>query len=279
MKKTSPAHPAPLSVLLLALSLAGCFGGEDGDKGSPVGPGGASGKKIAPGTYVGDYRPYDSTHSLESEFTLGADGAFRTFLIAENQPFLDLKGSWFQQDSNLHFTGVTEAYGDGGFFDSGTTVEGDTNLVREITDSSFIRKEWTPLRVKPYWITYKKKSFAPIKPGNYLFQTEFVSDSATRIGRIRIEMDGTGVLYRYSLDSLEIVQEKAVWFQQGSILGNRNYEYRQFDTTTQSFGAWETIPWSWLKRTSEVSDTAFWIWAPPESFLEMGAWEIYRKVP
>lgn len=282
MKKTSPEHLAPVLALLLALSLAGCFGGEDGGTNAPVDPGdtATAAGKVAPGTYVGDYGSYDSSKTLESELTFGADGAFRFFWIAENEAFGDFEGSWFQRDSNLHFTGMTESYNNGGLFDSGTAMENDTNLVRDVTDSSFLRKEWTPLRQKPYWIPYRKKAFASLKPGNYQFETRFMLDSVTSAtARARIELTGADYLYRASEDTVEYFQYRAAWFQQGSILGVGKLETRELDTATGAFGDWVPFPGSLLQRISEVSDTAFRIWSPPRSFLDTGVWEIYRKVP
>lgn len=282
MKKSSPAKFAPIAALLLSLSLAGCFGGEDGATSPPVNPNDTAktAKKIAPGTYVGDYGPYDSSHVLESEFTLAADGTFRFFWFVENDAYGDFKGSWFQRDSNLYFSGMTESYNNGGLFDSGATMENDTNHIREVTDSSFLRKEWTPLRQKPYWIAYNKKVFAPIKSGNYQFESEIMLDSVTKdTARIRIELNGTDFLFRYSEDTVEYSQYRASWFQQGSILGTESIEARRLDTATGAFSAWERVPGAQLQRTSEVSDTAFRIWYPPQSFFESGVWEVYRKVP
>lgn len=283
MKTFIPAQLAPLPALLVALSLAGCFGGEDGGTGTPVTPQDTAKvvKKIAPGTYVGNYAAYDSTLTLESEFSLGADGAFRFFWIADNEAFGDLKGSWYQKDSNLHFTGMTESYLDrgAGLFVPGISMEDDTNSVREVTDTSFIRKEWTPLRQKPYWVAYRKKSFNALKSGNYQFSRDIKLDSVTNLTvRIKIELDGAGFLYRHSEDDVEFFQVKAEWYQHGSILGTEKHESREYDTTTKEFGPWEPFEGSVLQRVSEVSDTAFQMWSPP-SFFQDGAWETYRKVP
>jgi hypothetical protein len=281
MNRSALATLAPLSALALALSLAGCFGGEDGGAGTPVVPKDTTQtvRKVSPGLYVGDYKPYDTSNILESEFSLGQDGAFRFFWIAENEPVADFKGSWFQKDSNLHFTGMTEAYVNRGFFGPGQPMEDDTNSVRDITDSSFWRKEWTPLRQKPYWVAYKKKAFNRLKSGDYQYLREIKVDSATNLTvRIKIELDGTDFLYRYSEDSLESFQAKAVWFQQGSILGTEKNEGRSYDTTTKELGAWEAIPGALLQRVSEVSDTGFKMWTPP-SLFNAGTWDIYSKVP
>ena len=62
----------------LALSLGGCFGGNDGDD-DTAGPGGRSNlDKLSPGLYLGDYSPYASVSQLdgdlESEFLINAAG-------------------------------------------------------------------------------------------------------------------------------------------------------------------------------------------------------------
>lgn len=270
------------SVMAIALSLGGCFGGEDADD-NPVDPQDTSkisGNKLKPGLYVGDYSPYDTAGRWESEFTLSQDGAYRFFWVIDNEPIGDIQGSWFQRDSSLHFTGIKESYMDqgSGLFLPGEGVEDDTNSVRNVTDSSFVRREWTLLRQKPYWVTYRKKNYRTLSNGTFQYSRDIQIDSSTNLTvKIKISLDGAGFLYSYNEDTVESFQAAATWFQVGTIFGTEQNRARSFIDSSKTFTPWDTIPGALLQRIKDVSDTAFQMWTPG-GFLSNGSWDVYQKL-
>lgn len=274
-----------LAVLGSALSLAGCFGGEDDTPANPITPPDTTAKvqarKLSPGLYVGDYKPFskDTTRRWESEFTLAPDGAFRFYWIINNEPIGDIRGKWFQKDSSIHFDGITESYVDqgSGFFGPGDTVEADTNSIRDITDSSFTRKEWTLLRQKPYWVTYRKKTFAPLSNGTFQFSKDFIQGNDTTTVKIKISLDGTGFLYSFNEDTLESFQAQAKWFLLGSIFGTEENRGRSYEDSLKRLGEWQAIDGTLLQRVQQVSDTGFEMWSPG-NFISAGTWDVYRKL-
>ena len=285
----------PLSkvlVSLIVLSLAGCFGGADEEGGNPLKPpagnNGSGARPISPGLYAADYSLLDSARAgWESEFTLDSSGDFRHFLIVGNEPVGDTRGRWFQRDSNLFFGGVTESYIDpSGFFLESYSIEDDTNAVREITDTSFIRKEWTLLRQKPYWVAYRKKPVERLRDGTYEYSrgvevpaADTSADSTdTMTVRIRITFDGAGFLYSYSEDTLEAFQAKAEWYQLGSVLGTERNSSRSYIDSLGAFEEWDSLPGALLQRVRMISDTSFQLWSPG-GILSAPAWDEYRRVP
>jgi len=279
MKKS--AYSLPIAALF-TLSLAGCFGGEEETDTNPIIPVDSTkaAKKLSPGLYVGDYSPFDTTGSWESEFTLNLDGSFRFYWILRNEAIGDIKGKWFQKDSSLYFDDVTETFinQNSGFFVDGEVVEDDTNSVRDVTDSSFTRKEWTLMRQKPYWVSYKKKSFAQLKGGDYQYTRDIkVDDTTTLKVKIGISLDGTAFLYSYKEDTLESFQAAARWYQIGSIFGTEENRGRSFIDSLKKFDEWDTIPGALLQRIQDVSDTAFFMWSPGNVFSP-GAWDVYNKI-
>lgn len=274
-----------IAVLGFALSLAGCFGGEDGAPTAPITPNDTnkvSARKLSPGLYVGDYSPFsaDTTRRWESEFTLAADGGFRFYWVINNEPIGDIRGKWFQKDSSVHFNGITESFvnQNTGFFGPGEPVEDDTNSIRDITDSSFTRKEWTLLRQKPYWVSYKKKAFAPLYNGTFQFSRDFkIDDTTTTTIKIKISLDGTGFLYSYNEDTLESFQAQAQWYMLGSIFATESNRGRSYVDSLKKLGEWDSIPGALLQRVQQVSDTGFQMWSPGNIFAP-GSWDNYRKL-
>lgn len=269
----------PFAALAIALSLAGCFGGEDDAGTKPVNPQDtAKIKTIKPGFYVADYTPFDTTRRWESEFTLNADGSYRLYWILSNEAVGDFKGSWFQKDSALYFhtSGETYMNPNTGFFAPHAAIESDTNALRDVTDSSFSRKEWTMLRQKPYWVTYRKQSTRQVGNGAYELRQDIKIDSATNmVVKVRITLDA-GFLYSYKEDTVELFQADAKWYQLGSILGTEDNRGRDWIDSTKAFGAWDSIPGSLLQRI-RVSDTAMEIWYPG-GFSSAPRWDVYRKL-
>jgi hypothetical protein len=294
----TPMKHVPLSqalVSLFVLSLAGCFGGADEEAGNPLDPGpagqGSNTRSLSPGLYTADYSLLDTARQgWESEFTLDSSGGFRHFLIVQNEPVGDTRGRWIQRDSNLFFSQVTESYMDQntGFFPEGYSIEDDTNAVREITDTSFIRKEWTLLRQKPYWVAYRKKSVGALEDGTYEYARDVVvpssdtgagADTADTVTvRIRLSFDSEGFLYSYNEDTLETFQAKAQWYQFGSVLATEENSGRSYIDSLGAFDEWSSIPGALLQRIRMVSDTSFQLWSPGSFFTEP-AWDEYRRVP
>ena len=155
---------------LAALAAAGCFFGGEEDL--------ATGKKITPGFYSGGYAHIENAEGLESEFILNANGDFWLFWITENQPWYDLRGKWGQKNSELIFSEMEEIWG---AFTTWLPVEDDTNAVAKVTAKSFSRKEWTPLRQKPYWIKYQRKSVLELGDGVYQSISAFPGDSTDTV--------------------------------------------------------------------------------------------------
>jgi hypothetical protein len=280
MKTSALARPA---IFALVLSLGGCFGGNDSED-DPAGPGidpdrTSNLRKLAPGLYEGDYTAYDSIYGLESEFLLNEDGSYRFFWFTTNTVVADIRGNWFQRDSNVHFNGIREAYVDGGIFYPGLPIEDDTNAVRQITETSFIRKEWTPLRQKPFWINYRRKTVNPLGDGTFRFSQEYPVDSSTSSQvRIGISLDGNGYsenfLQTFAGDTVRAWLAEADWHQVGSVFVIERYAGQLYDSSSHVYGPdWDSIPGAMMQRIKDVSDTAFKIWAPGNP----GTWDEYRK--
>lgn len=278
------------AVPLLVLALAGCFGGADEEAGNPLKPGkggeGSGSLLLSPGLYAADYSLLDSARQgWESEFTLDSSGGFRHILFVQNDPVGDTRGRWFQRDSSLYFSQVTESYMDpnSGFFPAGYSIEDDTNAIREVTDTSFIRKEWTLLRQKPYWVTYRKKSVGTLADGAYEYARDVVvpasdTGSDTVTVRVRLTFDGGGFLYSYDEGGQEIFQARARWFQLGTVLGTEENSSRSYIDSLDAFGEWDSLPGALLQRIRMVSDTAFQLWSPGD-FFTLPTWDEYRRMP
>lgn len=278
MKKSAPTLTGvlvPILALSLALSLAGCFGGEDD---SLTNPGKnpkdtARSARLSPGFYVGDYSPYDSIGEWNSEFTLNADGTYRFYWIRTNEAVQDIRGNWTHKDSNLYINAVTETFLNRGIFGPAAPVEDDTNAIRDVTDSSFTRKEWTWIRQKPFWITYRKKDLPKLQAGDYQYVQEIKGDSVTPDKIIRIKMSLAGTDFRYSIteDTLEYFQAEAKWYFIGSLLVTDENRGRDYVDSLKAFGGWDTIPGALVQRLQGVSDTGFQMWS---GFL----WDDFRKI-
>lgn len=277
MKKLAPTLPGfavPCLTLSLALSLAGCFGGEDDSLTHPdkTPKDTVKSSRLSPGFYVGDYSPFDSLKEWNSEFTLNADGTYRFYWIRTNEAVEDIRGSWAHKDSNLYTTAVTESFLSRGVFGPGSPVEGDTNSIRDVTDSSFIRKEWTWIRQKPYWVTYRKKNLPRLQAGDYQYVQETAGDSVTPPKITRIKMSLAETDFRYTItDTLEYFQAEAKWYFIGTLLVTDANRGRDYDDSLKAFGAWDTIPGSLIQRLQGVSDTGFQMWS---GFL----WDDFRKI-
>lgn len=262
---------SPPAVLILALALAGCFGGEDEGATNPgtTDTAGAARKTLVPGLYAGDYSPYDTTRTLESEITLAPDGSFRFYWVISNEIIGDQRGKWFQRDSSLFFNSANEAFlQSSGRFNAGQPIEDDTNSVRNLTDTSFIRKEYTLIRQKPFWITYRKKAVGAVKGGDYAYVK-----AAADTGKvdIKLTLSGTGFLYSYA-DTSTSFQVDAQWYQFGSVFGTEQHRERTFIDSTKAFGEWAGFPGTILQRVRNVSDAGFEMWN-----AQSAAWETYRK--
>jgi hypothetical protein len=278
-----PFAPSALYLLLAigALFLAGClFGGSDDSSTTPVIPKDSTAtRKIVPGLYVGDYDWIDSNrYNLQSELLMDAGGTFEHLFIYDDEAAYDHRGSWAQSGGDFFFSNIRFRESDGGVFDQTYDMEDDTNSVRDVTDSTFIRKEWTPLRQKPYWITYKKKAFPKLAEGDYYHHVldtfTIVADTSDTTGAVdtikvvdnlyRFEIDRDSLLFSTTVDTLETYQVDATYRQLGSFLITEHHRIRGKDSTN-AFEEWEPRDGIIIVRLKGISDTAFTLWTPPYS--------------
>ena len=277
-----------LIVTICALFGVGCFFGGESDTSTtpekkdsiavlPKTP------SVSPGLYAGDYAWIDSNKAeWESEFYLNSDGTFRLIGISANDALYDMRGKWAQHDSGLFFVKMNESWSRDGVFYDFTEVEDDTNSIRQVTDTSFIRREWTPLRQKPYWITYTKRSFPKVKEGEYSFVQNYPNptpeDSLATIDvKFNIKLKGGDFLFSVVEDTLESFQASAEWAQVGSFLSTEKNLQRYAEDSTHAFpSAWDTVGGIILKRLRTVSDTSFHMWNSPTAF-NPGSWDPYHR--
>lgn len=276
---------------LCALFIAGCFGG-DGDS-STIGPektgDSTATRKIVPGLYVGDYSWIDTARfaGMQSEFLMDADGTFNHLFIYRDDALFDQSGRWAQSGGSFIFTDIVFSESDFGVFGIFDPMEDDTNSVRDVTDSTFTRSEWTPLRQKPYWITYKRKTdFPKLSEGVYyhhVFDTlTIVADTSDTTGAVdtikvvdnlyRFEIGaGDSLLFSMTVDSLETYQLDAKYRQFGSFLVTEKHRDRAKDTTNV-FEDWQPQDGTIFMKLKDVTDTAFVLQTPafspePNGFL------------
>jgi hypothetical protein len=260
---------------LLASYLTGCFGGDEDSSTSPIKktPRDTSTTRfIVPGQYVGDYNWIDSNRfSLESEFKLDSSGVFRHLFVFDNEATYDHSGNWVQKAGAFYFSNIHFSAVDGGLFDGSSPMEDDTNAVRDITDSTFTRLEWTPLRQKPYWITYKKKTYPQIKEGTYRLSKTHGEDSNAVKYTYRIELAKNVYLYSITEDTLESFQVDAKYKQVGSFLLMEEHRIRELDSTnTRLQDEWFPVSGTIYLRLQALTDTAFSMWTPPYSPESLG---------
>ena len=288
MRIRLPVAPFACSILC-ALFIAGCFGGDD-DR-STTGPEipKDSTKKIVPGLYLGDYSWIDTSRyaGMQSEFLMDADGTFKHLFIYRDEAIFDHSGRWAQSGGNFIFTDILFSESDGGVFYEFNPMEDDTNSVRDVTDSSFTRSEWTPLRQKPYWITYKRiPDFTKLSEGAYYHHVldtfTIVADTSDTTGAVdtvkvvdnlyRFEIGaGDSLLFSTTVDSLETYQMGAIYHQFGSFLITEKHRDREKDTTG-AFTEWQPKDGTIFVKLKDVSDTAFVLQTPafspePNGFL------------
>lgn len=280
---------------LCALFLAGCiFGGSDDT--STLGPENTEGtteiRKITPGLYVGDYSGVDSNRfsGAQSEFLMDADGTFEHLFIYRDEAIFDRFGRWTQKGGSFIFTDIIFSESDRGVFDYPEPLEDDTNSVRGVTDSAFTRYEWTALRPKTYWITYKKAAeFPKVSEGSYYHHVidtfTIVADTSDTSGTpgavdtvkivdklYRFEIGGGDTLhFSMTVDSAERYQMDARYRQFGSFLVTDNHRDREKDSTG-AFTEWQPKDGTIFMKLKDVSDTAFVLQTPafspePNGFL------------
>lgn len=267
---------------LCSVFLAGCiFGGSDDT--STIGPESpgetVATRKIVPGLYVGDYGLIDSNlfAGLHSEFLMGADGAFEHVFIYEDDALVDQTGKWAQQGGDFIFTGIQASESNQGVFGFSDAIEDDTNSVRDVTDSTFTRREWTPLRQKPYWIAYKRKTAVPkLSEGPYYHHVldtfTVVADTSDTTGAVdtvkitdklyRFEIGAEdSFLFSMTVDSLEVYQVDADYRQFGSFLITENHRDREADSANV-LGEWDPKTGTIFMKLMDVTDTAFVLQTP-----------------
>jgi hypothetical protein len=277
MRKTALA-------ILCALAGAGCFFGGDGDT-STVDKIDTLPKAalVKPGLYVAEYPAWRDTTAvhLQSEISIAPEGTFRMFWIDVNESVYERRGSWAQRDSSLYFGKLQEAFLSGnGAFNNYSTIDDDTNSISGVTDSSFIRREYTPLRQKPYWITYAKKTFPAIKDGDYEFETNFKEDTLPAVKlNFKLTLKGHSYVSSVSLDGVEKGQDSASWYQIGSFLALESNFHRAYIDSTKSYAPWDTINGLVMNRMQSISDASFQLWYPSGYVDTVGVWGAYNRKP
>ncbi len=269
--------------LICTLVVTGCFFGGAGDsaitevkKDTVVNL--PKTKSLVPGLYVGDYTWIDSNKmGLESELNLQSTGEYQLSLIQVNEAVYNQKGTWALHDSSMHFENAEAAGGNGGFFYKYSKIENDTNSIRNITDTSFIRLEYTPLRQKPYWITYRKRSYPKLSFGYYQHIKSYQKDSVTTID-VKFNINLEGGVYKFSIveDTLESFQIQASWRQIGTFLVTEKNLQREYVDSSKSFSAWDTLGGVIMQRLRTVSDSSFQMWNPPGNPFDTGSWDKYK---
>jgi hypothetical protein len=280
---------------LCTLFLAGCiFGGSDDT--STLGPetdelpeGATAARKIIPGLYLGDYSWIDTNRfaGTESQFLMNADGTFEHLFIYRDDAIFDQSGKWTQKGGSFIFTDMVVSESDRGVFDYADSLEDDTNSVRDVTESAFVRSEWTPIRQKPYWITYKKAAeFPKVSAGAYYHHVidtfTIVADTSDTTGAVdtvkivdklyRFEIGGGDSLhFSMAVDSAEVYQMDARYRQFGSFLVTDNHRDREKDSTG-AFTEWQPKDGTIFMKLKDVTDTAFVLQTPafssePDGFL------------
>ncbi len=268
---------------LAALAFGGCLFGGEGDVATAAKTDStgtvAKIKKLTPGVYVANYPWLDSNMSpLESEFILDSNGSFRLFWIQDNEAFDDFQGNWSQHDSNLFFGNTKLGRAQNGIFHDFKAIEDDTNAVREVTDTSFIRREYAPVRQKPLWISYILRAFPALKNGSYLTVKTYPKDSTSTLDvKFKITLDGSKYFFDVVEDTLESFQASAKWYQVGSFLATEENLQRQLDSTMTFPAVWDTLGGLILTRLKTVSDTSFRLWSP-ETFYDTASWDPYRRL-
>jgi hypothetical protein len=269
-----------LLVATFSLAAAGCFfGGEsDSDTVTDSGSRGGSVKLITPGAYMADeYASIDSTWvGLESEFILDASGKFQHYFVGENEAWIEWRGNWVQKDSAFYFSKLEETEVDGGLFDNFIPFEDDTNAVMRVTDTSFMRREWTPMRQRPYWITYHRRSIPSLKEGLYRMVTIDSSDSVPVTITNKILMKNDEFTYTFTRGEIDTYQHNAKYRQVGSFLAIEGIRVRQIDSTN-TFSAWASVPGTALWRLEAITDHSFRMWNSDNApFLSF--WEDYERI-
>lgn len=273
--------------LFSALFGAGCFFGGEDDSALPIVEEPKTNdtlpkvRRIVPGLYTGDYSWIDSGRAgLESEFLLDTNGAYRLFWISKNEAVYDQHGAWIQKDSAFLFTRAEETWRQDGIFSNYAQMENDTNSLRNVTDSGFVRREWTPLRQRPYWIAYHRMTYPKLREGLYTHTESYTNTTDSIIDTViydfSIELKAGTFVMTVDQDSKPNFQADAKYYQVGSFLITDENRNRQADST-RVYSQWYAFEGNIIQRVQSISDTAFTLWNPSPSDLDSGNWAHYSK--
>jgi hypothetical protein len=263
---------------LAPLFLPGCFLSSDEDPPRRA--------QVAPGMYVGDYSWIDTSerNTVETEFSLESRGNYRILTLLDNEALFGTRGLW-RQEADAFRLGEIQATVDGSqpFFEWKNLKGGeefDTTALRDVTDTSFVRKEYTIFRQKPYWITYTRRIHDAIPLGRYRFDFTYRIDTLTVQARYEIALKPEGGFsLREFKDTVAVFEVEAEWKQAGSFLAIQEYRYRQFADSLRGFPAkWDSVPGDYFWRVQGISDTAIDLWSPG-SLFSRGHWDSYQKIP
>lgn len=280
-----------LLILLFVLASAGCFFGGENDAATDF-PFAATDPEdtvptvepprvrfVTPGTYAGDYTWIDSNiYELESELVLEARGTFHHGYFQHNETIITQDGEWSQRDSQFFFKSILQTYlNSDSLFQFPDSLDDDTNLVRNLTDTSFLRLEWTPLRQKPYWITYRRKAVPDLEEGRYTLVKSYLEPGGAKEYEFTIELTESDFLLTVSREETDLFQSFAKWNRLGSFMVLEEMQEREVDSTGELPEVWRQVfGWS-LKRLDAVSDSGFSLWSPTSIRHPVGNWDVFRK--
>lgn len=265
------------SFMLTPLCLLGCFMSNDDDPSSRR-------SKVIAGFYKGDYTWIDtsSRNTVESEFYLDPRGNYRMLTLLDNEAWFASRGVWKQREDAFFFEEIQATQpGSDPFFEWDTLKNADgqdTSEIREISDTSFVRKEYTVFRQKPYWIAYKKSTPEEIPEGHFRFSEMSGPDSLRVQMRVELDLKPEGKFFLSQFkDTLAIFQIEASWRQAGSFLDLTRYRYRNYVDSLKGFPpVWDTVSGEYFNRVGAISDTAIELWSPGSPFSR-GRWDSYKK--
>jgi hypothetical protein len=265
--------------LLTTLLPLGCVLNEDEKTPAP--------RKIAAGLYTGDYKWIDTSEAnkIESELFLDPNSTYRHTVTYDNDPIVGTRGEWEPRSASLFFSKIEQGRAYGGHFAAWVPLKGDEALdtmpTRDVTDSTFVRKEYTGFRQKPYWITYTRRVSPRIPEGHFLYTDIYRVDSVRTVeNRMALRLEAGKAMFLSGFeDSLENYQAAATWSQAGSFLVYKDYRYRYYEDSLKAFTPnWDTIPGEIFSRVGAISDTAIQIWSPAQ-FIFPGHWDVYKRIP
>jgi hypothetical protein len=263
--------------MLAALALCACDWGGGGT--SPA----AAPARISPGIYVTDFAELDPLYlGKTGQLLLDSAGTYRLFWIDGNVAGFQLEGEWKQEDGKLIVSGLSESWSDGGWFEVSESGQDDSALVRDITDSGFVRRESLE-HPDGDWIAYRKGGFPALRAGDYRGPG---TDSGTTTRLLLSAGD-----YVFGLvdtaRSLETYQARGTWRQEGSLLITEANEERSYVDSLGAFSEWRKLAGRRTRSLRKAGadgfemwgEPAFELWGEPADPAAAGRWLSYKMRP